>query len=95
MYLWNRLRRDLPRLPRLSYKMSVTLVGLWGLLFILVLTMISGARELMTPGAWEPNGATYKLKAPASDKAGSIDAARYLKSVESTYETKPDGKAKP
>jgi hypothetical protein len=24
--------------------------------------MISGARELMTPGAWQPNGATYKLR---------------------------------
>lgn len=27
-----------------------------------VLTMISGARELMTPGAWEKRGATYRLK---------------------------------
>ena len=37
------------------------MVTLWGLAFILVLTMISGARELMTPGAWERSGATYKL----------------------------------
>jgi hypothetical protein len=39
-------------------------------LFVLVLTMISGARELMTPGAWEPNGATHRLAnkaAPAED----------------------------
>lgn len=35
---------------------------LWSLLFVLVLTMISGARELMTPEAWERNGATYRLK---------------------------------
>src|SRR5262249_35186152 len=34
----------------------------WGLLFVLVLTMISGARELMTPGAWEKQGLTYRLK---------------------------------
>src|SRR5262249_55804861 len=34
---------------------------LWGLLFLLVLTMISGARELMTPGAWEKQGLTYRL----------------------------------
>jgi len=27
-----------------------------------VLTMISGARELMTPGAWEKDGAIYRLK---------------------------------
>jgi hypothetical protein len=37
-------------------------VTLWGLLFLLILTMISGARELMTPGAWEKHGSTYRLK---------------------------------
>jgi hypothetical protein len=59
--IWNGLRRDFVRLPRLSYPKSLGIVSLWGLLFILVLTMISGARELMTPGAWERNGATYRL----------------------------------
>ena len=43
------------------------LVGLWGLLFVLVLTMISGARELMTPGAWEPSGVTYRLAHKAGE----------------------------
>ncbi len=61
MVLWNRLRRDFVRLPRLTYGKSVALVSLWGMLFLLVLTMISGARELMTPGAWEKDGATYNL----------------------------------
>lgn len=60
--LWNWLRADFPRLPRLTYPKAVAVIGLWGLLFVLVLTMISGARELMTPGAWEKNGATYRLK---------------------------------
>ncbi len=59
--LWNWLRRDFPRLPRLSYRRALGVVTLWGLLFVLVLTMISGARELLTPGAWEPNGVTYRL----------------------------------
>src|SRR5262245_5092330 len=45
-FLWNGLRRDFPVLPRLSYPRALGLVGLWGLLFVLVLTMISGAREL-------------------------------------------------
>jgi hypothetical protein len=27
-----------------------------------VLLMISGTRELMTPGAWEKRGTTYQLK---------------------------------
>ena len=60
--IWNWLRNDFPRLPRLTYPKAVAVIGLWGLLFVLVLTMISGARELMTPGAWEKNGATYRLK---------------------------------
>src|SRR5262245_30276811 len=59
--IWNALRSDFPRLPRLSYPKALGLVGLWGLLFLLVLTMISGARELMTPGAWKNDGLTYTL----------------------------------
>jgi hypothetical protein len=60
-WLWNYLQKDFPRLPRLSYGKALAGVLLWGLLFIVVLTMISGARELMTPGAWEKQGFTYKL----------------------------------
>ena len=59
--LWNMMRSSFPRLPRLSYPKALGLVVLWGLLFIVVLAMISGARELMTPGAWEKQGATYRL----------------------------------
>jgi hypothetical protein len=33
-----------------------------GLLFYVVLTMISGARELLTPGAWEKQGTGYRLR---------------------------------
>jgi hypothetical protein len=60
-FIWNRLRRDFTSLPRLTYGKAVGVVVLWGLLFVLVLTMISGARELMTPGAWEKQGLTYRL----------------------------------
>lgn len=59
--LWNRLTPW----PRLSFRRALGLTVLWGLLFHLVLTMISGARELMTPGAWEKDGATYVLGAEA------------------------------
>jgi hypothetical protein len=59
--LWNLLQRDFPRLPRLTFKAAAGIVFLWGMLFVLVLTMISGARELMTPGAWEQQGLTYRL----------------------------------
>jgi hypothetical protein len=65
-WMWNSLATDFPRLPRLSYPKAVELIGLWGLLFLLVLTMISGARELMTPGAWKKDGLTYTLGDPKS-----------------------------
>ena len=61
--VWNASRADFPRLPRLSFGKAVGVVFLWGLLFLLVLTMISGARELLTPGAWRKEGFTYKLDA--------------------------------
>jgi hypothetical protein len=60
--VWNCLRGAFARLPRLNYWRALGLVFLWGLLFSVVLSMISGARELMTPGAWEKQGATYRLK---------------------------------
>lgn len=59
--LWLVLRHDLTWLPVLGYWRSLSLVVLWGLLFVIVLTMISGARELMTPGAWRKQGWTYRL----------------------------------
>jgi hypothetical protein len=62
--LWNSLAKDFTSLPTLSYRRALALTTLWGLMFVIVLTMISGARELMTPGAWEKNGSTYKLRQP-------------------------------
>src|SRR5438270_1167539 len=75
---WNALRTDFPRLPRLSYGRALGLVGLWGLLFLLVLTMISGARELMTPGAWKKDGPTYTLNdnKPPATPAGPSETDR-------------------
>ena len=63
--LWNFLGKDWVIFPRLSFGRALLVVALWGLLFILVLTMISGARELMTPGAWQRQGSTYRLARPA------------------------------
>jgi hypothetical protein len=63
--IWNSLAKDFPKLPRISYLRSLGLIAMWGLMFLLVLTMISGARELMTPGAWRKNGLTYELAEPA------------------------------
>jgi hypothetical protein len=77
--IWNAARRDFPWLPHLSFRRATGLVALWGLLFLLVLTMISGARELMTPGAWKKEGFTYKLKDeddPAKTVANEREAER-------------------
>src|SRR5581483_10699185 len=68
-WLWNSLQKDFPSLPRLSYGKALAGILLWGLLFIVVLTMISGARELMTPGAWQKQGFTYRLASQSTSAA--------------------------
>lgn len=65
--VWNFLRRDFSFLPRLSFLRALGVTTLWGLLFVLVLTMISGARELLTPGAWKKQGWTYTLDNPGPE----------------------------
>jgi hypothetical protein len=79
--IWNALRGDFPRLPRLSYRRALGLVALWGLLFLLVLTMISGARELMTPGVWKKQGLTYRLadEPPSHSPEETLEKARRAK----------------
>ncbi|QDT66907.1 hypothetical protein V22_41790 [Calycomorphotria hydatis] len=59
--IWNSFAKDVEWLPRINYWRAVGVVFTWGMAFLLILTMISGARELLTPGAWEPNGWTYQL----------------------------------
>lgn len=68
-WLWNILAKDFTRLPTLRFSRALSFVILWGLLAVIVLTMVSGARELMTPGAWRKQGWTYQLanQPPADD----------------------------
>lgn len=94
MSLWNYLRRDFTALPRLSYLRSLSLVLLLGLLFMVVLTMISGARELMTPGAWTKQGATYVLK-DAGSEAQRRERLQALRDSLSTYAAMNDGRFPP
>ena len=62
---WGQLVKgtDWPK-PTLGKSFAATFLG--GLLFFLVLVMIAGSRELLSPGAWVPDGILYKL-APQSD----------------------------
>ncbi len=66
-FLWNFVAKDIPRWPRLTYGKALCLTGLISLLMLLVLSMISGARELLTPGAWRRQGSAYKLNDATSD----------------------------
>lgn len=92
-WIWNSLRKDFPKLPKMSFKGAAALTALWGMLFLLVLTMISGARELMTPGAWEPNGATYKLKdAGETTIEGRREKLKVLKAALWEYARGHDGR---
>jgi hypothetical protein len=73
--LWNLLRKDVTRLPALSYKGALGGTLLWGLLFLFVLSMISGARELMTPGAWEKSGFTYQLREDTNPGESDVESS--------------------
>lgn len=59
--LWNLLQKDFQRLPELSFKQALALVFLWGLALHLLLVVISGTRELMTPKALEKAGIVRHL----------------------------------
>ena len=59
-FLWNFLARDFPRLPRLTFAKALSLTALLSLLMLLLLVMISGAREILTPGAWYRQASHYR-----------------------------------
>jgi len=96
-WLWNRLTLDFPQLPKITYKTAVSATFLWGLLFLFVLTMISGARELLTPGAWKKSGVTYTLNGPqAPPPSGAMQHERrwqleVLRSLLWTYAASHNG----
>lgn len=75
-YLWNSALVDLFGVPKITYKRTLALMILWGMFFNLVLTMISGARELMTPKAWIPKEMTYALKTDEYSKEHMVALRR-------------------
>jgi len=82
-FLWNYVAKDLPRLPRLSFGRALALTGLLSLFMLLVLSMISGARELLTPGAWRKQGDEYRL----SDSAGEPMRRQSMEALRATLMT--------
>jgi hypothetical protein len=78
-WLWNALARDFPKLPQITYRRALAATALWGLMLAVVLTMIAGARELLTPGAWQKRGALYEVAAPKSLPPAGDTASSSLK----------------
>lgn len=61
MALWNYLAKSFQWMPKINYRRALALMLVSGLFLYVILTMISGARELMTPGAWNKQGIGYEL----------------------------------
>jgi len=92
--MWNHAAKGFSFLPSLNFRRSLCLVTLFGLLMLLILTMISGIRELLTPGAWRKQGSTYRLNDPAqeSTRKRSID---HLRAALFEYARTHDGRFPP
>lgn len=76
--IWNQLAKSFSSLPRLKYREALGVVFVTGLLFYVVLTMISGARELLTPGAWEKQGSGYRLRGEARSVITKEERRKFL-----------------
>lgn len=91
--LWNLLAKDFKRLPHLPFSRAMLFVFIWGLCFHLVLVMIAGTRELMTPKVWEKAGAVSKLSPDVQQQL--FDSRRHklvlLKQGLWDYATRHDG----
>lgn len=92
--LWNVLTKTFVSLPELTYRAALALMLVSGLLMYVILTMISGARELMTPGAWERQGIGYQLRdAPGQTEQGKRkESLEQLKAALWTFVQDHDGK---
>jgi len=67
-FLWNFLAKDFSRLPRLTFRKAISLTVLLSLFMLLILVMISGAREILTPGAWYRQGSHYRPNDVGNDE---------------------------
>jgi hypothetical protein len=94
--LWNHLGKTFSALPRLDYRRALGLVFVTGLMFYVVLTMISGARELLTPGAWEKQGVGYRIRENGVAALGKEERRSRLRELQIAiwaYAKNHDGKA--
>jgi hypothetical protein len=92
--LWNYVAKGFTRLPRINFGRSLCLTGLLSLLMLLVLSMISGARELLTPGAWRRQGSAYRLNDAGSEPLRR-ESMEFLRGALRTYAEQHDGNYPP
>jgi hypothetical protein len=64
---WNYAMKGFSSVPPLNFRRSLCLAVLFGSVMLLILTMISGIREVLTPEAWRKQGNTYRLNDPAQE----------------------------
>ena len=67
--LWNYAFKGFNSVPRLKYLQALCAALLFGLVMLFILTMISGIREVLTPGAWRHQGTSYRLNDPSQEPA--------------------------
>jgi hypothetical protein len=67
--LWNYAVKGFTILPRINFRQALCLSMLFGFLMLLILTMISGIREVLTPGAWRHQGTSYRLNDSSQEPA--------------------------
>lgn len=83
-------------MPRLTYRRALALLLLSGLFLYVILTMISGARELLTPGAWQKQGIGYRLRDDQGANESKEFRSQRLNSLRETiwdYAEDHDGQA--
>jgi len=68
-FLWNYAFMGFSSIPRLKFGQALCAALMFGLVMLLILTMISGIREVLTPGAWRRQGTSYRLNDPSQEPA--------------------------
>ncbi|NJM54652.1 MAG: hypothetical protein HC841_00860 [Verrucomicrobiae bacterium] len=92
--LWNTAVKGFDSLPRIGFKQSFALTLLFGMAMLLLLTMISGIREVLTPGAWRKQGTAYRLNDPAQEPV-RLKSLGHLRAALFDYARTRDGKFPP
>ena len=89
--VWNYAFKGFTAIPRIKYFQALALAILFGLVMLLILTMISGIREVLTPGAWRHQGTSYKLNAPTQEPM-RLRSLEHLRAALMSYAQVHDGK---